>query len=375
MKVADKNQSSGKGLEGVVVDSTSISKLLPEKRSLIYRGYPIADLVKEKTYEEVVFLLWTGELPSPEELSQFKSQCDNRLNQEDRQIIEVLRKIPSAHPMDALRTAVSLLGARSSNTWDQNSEDIRKKGLKILNLAPVFISAHNRFKKGLDFISPDSSLSHAENFLYMCFGERPSSQTARAFEESMILYAEHGFNASTFTARVISSTTSDIHSAICGAIGSLKGPLHGGANEQVMYMMKEIKDPSQVESYLSQALKEKKKIMGFGHRVYKHGDARVPSMYNCTQRIAQEKRDTQWLEMYKAIENYMREKKNILPNVDFPAGPAYYMMGLDIELFTPIFAMSRIAGWVAHIIEQKENNRIIRPMSRYTGPEERTLDK
>ena len=187
----------------------------------------------------------------------------------------------------------------------------------------------------------------------------------------MVLYAEHGFNASTFTARVIASTTSDIHSAVCGAIGALKGPLHGGANEQVMYMMQEIGDVSKVSDFLSQALAEKRKIMGFGHRVYKKGDSRVPSMFQSLKEMAEYKKENRWLEMYSAIADYMKEKKNILPNVDFPAGPAYYMMGIDIPLYTPIFVMSRVAGWTAHIIEQKENNRIIRPMSEYAGPAER----
>ena len=361
-----------KGLEGVIVDSTSISKVISEKSSLIYRGYPVSELVRKHTYESVVYLLWHGELPSEQELVSFKEKEKKyRSSQLVQQVIDILRKIPKAHPMDAVRTAVSLLGALPENTWDKDSSDIREKGFRILSWVPLFIAAHHRFQKGQEFIAPSTDLSMAENFLYMCFGKKPDAVTAQAFDRSLVLYAEHGFNASTFTARVIASTTSDIHSAVCGAIGSLKGPLHGGANEQVMYMMQEIGDVSKVPAFLSQALAEKRKIMGFGHRVYKKGDSRVPSMFQSLKEMAEYKRENRWLEMYRAIADYMKEKKNILPNVDFPAGPAYYMMGIDIPLYTPIFVMSRVAGWTAHIIEQKENNRIIRPMSEYVGPAER----
>ncbi len=367
---------SGKGLEGVIVDSTSISCIVPEKSSLLYRGYPVSELVQKKKYLETVYLLWQGELPKSMDQIESKlplTKCEKEIKEDYEPIVEVLKKIPTAHPMSALRTAMSLMGSHPCNTWDKGSEDILAKGLKMLMCAPIFISAHYRFRKGMDFIPPLTGVSLAENFLYMCFGKKPSPVFAQALDRSMILYAEHGFNASTFTARVIASTTSDIFSAVCGAIGSLKGPLHGGANEQVMYMMKEIETPERVEEYLSKSLKEKKKIMGFGHRVYKSGDARVPAMHECAKKIAKETNNPKWMPMYSAIEKYMKEKKNIMPNVDFPAGPAYYMMGLDIDLFTPIFAMSRIAGWTAHIWEQRQNNRIIRPMSSYTGPEERHL--
>ena len=352
-----------------MVDTTSVSKVISEKSSLIYRGYPADQLTKKHSFEEVVYLLWNGELPSAEQLEQFKEK--KNLQKLDPFILDVLKKISYAHPMDALRTAVSLIGCRAENTWDQGSADIQQKGLNLLCLAPIVTSAHYRFKKGKDFIPPDPALSMAENFLYMCFGEKPDPVTAKCFDRSLILYAEHGFNASTFTARVIASTTSDIHSAVSGAIGSLKGPLHGGANEQVMYMMKEIGEASRVEEYLSKALSEKRKIMGFGHRVYKKGDSRVPVMFECMKEMARLKNDSKWVDLYQAIAHTMKEKKNILPNVDFPAGPLFYMMGLDIELYTPIFVISRISGWTAHIIEQKENNRIIRPMSEYTGPGER----
>ena len=367
---------SGKGLEGVTVDSTSISYIIPEKSSLLYRGYPVSELVQKKDYKDVGFLLWNGNLPKPIDQITSKlviSKYEKEIKEDYEPIVEILKQIPKAHPMNALRTAISLLGSQPKNTWDKDSDDILQKGLKMIMCAPIFIAAHYRFRKGQEFIPPLKGVSLAENFLYMCFGKKPSPTFVQALDRSMILYAEHGFNASTFTARVIASTTSDVFSAVCGAIGALKGPLHGGANEQVMYMMKEIGTPDRVEEYLSKALKEKKKIMGFGHRVYKNGDARVPAMYECAQHIAKETNNTQWMEMYSAIEKYMKEQKNIMPNVDFPAGPAYYMMGLDIDLFTPIFAMSRITGWVAHIVEQRKNNRIIRPMSAYTGPEERHL--
>ena len=362
----------GKGLEGVVVDSTRISKVISEKSSLIYRGYPVRELAKKYRFEEIVCLLWDGELPSPERLARFVQQeSENRFLPKYQWIIDVLRKIPKAHPMDAVKTAVSLLGADPQNTWDKDAKDIQQKGLTILSAVPVFIAAHHRLSRGQEMIPPDPRLSMAENFLFMCFGKKADPITTKCFDRSLTLYAEHGFNASTFTARVITSTTSDIHSAICGAIGSLKGPLHGGANQKVMSMMQEIGDPSKVEDFLSRALAEKRKIMGFGHRVYKKGDSRVPVLYECLTQLAQHTGETKWLDMYHAIQNTMKEKKNILPNVDFPAGPLYYMMGLDIELYTPIFVMGRVAGWTAHIIEQHENNRIIRPMSEYIGPPER----
>ncbi|MDE0150966.1 MAG: bifunctional 2-methylcitrate synthase/citrate synthase [Bdellovibrionales bacterium] len=367
---------SGKGLAGVVVDSTSISHIIPEKSSLLYRGYPVTELVQKKDYQDVAFLLWQGELPTTMDKAARKivfNKYEKEIKADYEPVVEVLRKIPKAHPMSALRTAISLLGCQPQNTWDKDTDDIMKKGLKMIMCAPIFIAAHYRFRNGKEFIPPRPGVSLAENFLYMCFGKDPSPIMVKTLDRVMILYAEHGFNASTFTARVIASTTSDVFSAVCGAIGSLKGPLHGGANEQVMYMMKEIGSADNVEAFLSKALEEKRKIMGFGHRVYKKGDARVPSLYECAQLLAKETNNTQWMELYSAIEKYMKEKKNIMPNVDFPAGPALYMMGLDIDLFTPIFAMSRIAGWVAHIVEQKKNNRIIRPMSSYTGPAERHL--
>jgi len=359
-----------KGLEGVVVDTTSISKVISEKSSLIYRGYPVSELAEKCTYEEVVYLLWNGELPTKEELKNFKNQ-EIQSRKIDDSILKLLSRIPSAHPMNALRSAVSLKGCE--HTWDQGTQDIRNQGMKLVSCMPLYVASYYRLKKGKEVIPPRSDLCLAENFLYMCFGEKPDETTARAFEQSLILYADHGFNASTFATRVIASTTSDIYSAICGGIGALKGPLHGGANEQVIYMMKEIGDVSCVSDYLTKALSEKKKIMGFGHRVYKKGDSRVPSMLNCLKKMTELKKETRWLEMYDAVASFMKEKKNILPNVDFPAGPAYYLMGIDIPFYTPIFAMSRVAGWTAHVIEQKENNRIIRPMSEYIGASERHL--
>ena len=367
---------SGKGLEGVVVDSSSISCLLPETRSLIYRGYPIGELVSNKTYSEIVLLVWNGELPSEKEVQEFEKTLQKNfleLEPQIKKILEVVQTLTNAHPMDALRTAVSLLGSSSQNTWNKNSQDIREKGLQIMALTPIVITAHYRFKKGMDYLLPKKEGSLAENFLYMYYGKDPSDLFVKAFDRSLSLYAEHGFNASTFAARAITSTTSDVFSAICGAIGSLKGPLHGGANEQVMYMMQEIGDVSKVEEYLAQAIQEKRKIMGFGHRVYKQGDARVPHMYECAQMVAEEYKDDKWLKMYTLIKDTMEKTKGLKPNVDFPAGPAYYMMGIDIPLYTPIFAMARMAGWIAHIIEQSENNRIIRPMSEYSGPEKRHL--
>ena len=361
-----------KGLEGVIADESAISKVIPEKSALIYRGYPVDELARHSSFLAVVSLLWEGELPSQKKLDDFKEQ-EKQARHTDQRVLSAIEASQHGHPMDALRTAVSLSGALEDSPWDNNEEVLRKKALNLLANIPLWISAHSRFRKKLPLRKHNPDKDFVENFFQLYFGEIPNQEVLSAFESSLILYAEHGFNASTYTARVISSTTSDIYSAVAGAIGSLKGPLHGGANEQVMYILQEIEKPEKAKEWLLKALKEKRKIMGFGHRVYKKGDSRVPQMLACAQAMAKVTNNTKWMAIYDILQSTMLKEKNIYPNLDFPAGPAYYMMGFDIDVFTPLFVMSRISGWVAHIMEQKKNNRIIRPLCEYIGPKERSV--
>jgi len=275
--------------------------------------------------------------------------------------------------MDFLRTAVSYLGMLDDRVWDNSPETNMDKYLRLLAKLPTIAAYSYRHTIGEEFIDPVASLSFSENFFNMCFGSVPAEAVVKAFDVSLILYAEHSFNASTFTTRVITSTTSDMYSAICGGIGALKGPLHGGANEMVMHMMKEIDDPKVAREWMLDALANKKKVMGFGHRVYRSGDSRVPTMHKYAKKMSEYTGDTKWMEMYDALRDTMVEEKGIYPNLDFPAGPAYYMMGFPIDFFTPIFVMSRITGWCAHIMEQTASNRIIRPLSEYVGPAQREV--
>ena len=358
-----------KGLEGVIADESSISKVIPEKSSLIYRGYSAEELAQQASFLAVVYLLWKGDLPTAEKLESFAEE-EKKVRQTDPRILSAIKDSKEGHPMDVLRTAVSLSGSLDDSAWDDSSAVLERKALGLLANIPLWIAAHHRFRKDQPAPKHDPQKPFVENFFQLFFGAEKgfSQETLSAFESSLILYAEHGFNASTFTARVITSTTSDIYSAVAGAIGSLKGPLHGGANEQVMYMMQEIGEPEKAKEWLLTALKEKRKVMGFGHRVYKKGDSRVPQMLACAETMANITNNQKWIKMYHILRDTMLEQKGIHPNLDFPAGPAYYMMGFDIDMFTPLFVMSRIAGWTAHIMEQRNNNRIIRPLCEYTGP-------
>lgn len=361
-----------KGLEGVIVDESAVSKVISEKSSLIYRGYSAEDLSKNASFLAVVYLLWKGELPSQSALEQFTT-LEKQARKTDNRILNLIKECAKGHPMDVLRTAVSMAGALEDSPWDEHDEILEKKALNLLANIPLWIASHIRFRKNLPVIEHSEDKPFVENFFHLCFGKAPQKEVLDAFSSSMILYAEHGFNASTFTSRVITSTTSDIYSAVAGAIGSLKGPLHGGANEQVMYMMKEIGQPENAKEWILRALKEKRKIMGFGHRVYKKGDSRVPQMFACAETMAKVTNNTKWIKIYNILKDTMLEEKGIHPNLDFPAGPAYYMMGFNIDVFTPLFVMSRISGWTAHIMEQRKNNRIIRPLCEYTGQTDKTV--
>ncbi len=363
-----------KGLAGVVADQTAISSVVPATNSLTYRGYPVQELAAHCSFEEVAYLIWNGELPNAAELRAF---CERERAQREltRNTISMLERLPdTCHPMDTLRTTVSCLGAEDPSEDDNSPAANQAKALAMMAKLPTALALDHRRRHDLHRIPPDRQLSFAENFLHMCFGAVPEPEVVRCFEVSLILYAEHSFNASTFTARVVSSTLSDIYSAITAAIGALKGPLHGGANEAVMQMMLEIDDPERAGDWLAAALAEKRKIMGFGHRVYKNGDSRVPTMKAAFLRMAAiTEGGERWVRMYDALEQAMAEAKQIKPNLDFPAGPSYYLMGFDIPMFTPIFVISRITGWTAHVIEQLQANSLIRPLSLYTGNEQRSV--
>jgi 2-methylcitrate synthase len=364
-----------KGLAGVVTDETSISKVMPESNSLTYRGYRVQELCEYCTFEEVAYLLVHDDLPTAEALKAFTEKERSYRDLSDALLACISHFPKGAHPMDTLRTGISFLGMEDPRIWDDSPATNMDKYIGLLARIPSIIAASYRHEQGLPYIAPDKSLTISENFFHMCFDKVPAPEVVKAFDVSLILYAEHGFNASTFTTRVITSTTSDMYSAVCGGVGALKGPLHGGANEQVMHMLKEIGDPAIARQWMLDALAQKKKVMGFGHRVYRNGDSRVPTMKKYTERMAKFTGQEKWLAIANILEETMVKEKNIYPNLDFPAGPAYYMMGFDIEMFTPIFVMSRITGWCAHIMEQRANNRLIRPLSDYIGPAERDVRK
>ena len=360
-----------RGLEGVVVDSTRISKVMPEINALVYYGYPVQELAEQCSFEEVAWLLWHGELPTDRQLSEFQQDERSRRNLSP-ELLTVLQKFPrTAHPMDVLRTAVSFLGMEDREPEREDSAANSRRAVDLLAKIPAMIGAFVRLRAGKEFIPPRDDLSIAENFFHVCFGKVPAPEVVKAFDVSLVLYAEHGFNASTFTTRVVVSSLSDIYSGVTAGIGSLKGPLHGGANEAVMKMLLEIGDPAGAREWMLAALREKRKVMGFGHRVYKKGDSRVPTMKKYARTMAEFTGQSKWLDIADILEATMLEEKGIYANLDFPSGPAYYMMGIDIDLYTPIFVMARITGWTAHILEQLANNRLIRPLSEYTGPGER----
>ncbi|MBC7753723.1 MAG: bifunctional 2-methylcitrate synthase/citrate synthase [Moraxellaceae bacterium] len=362
-----------KGLEGVVMDTSKVSKVNAETNSLVYRGYPVQDLAENCTFEEVAYLMYSGELPNKAQLEEF-SKKEKSLRDISKDNLNIIKSLPKkCHPMDSIRTGVSFLGCEDTRIWDSTPTTNLDKAIQLLAKIPTMVAADYRFKKGLDFIAPNPALSISENFFHMCFGKVPDARVVKAFDVSLILYAEHSFNASTFTSRVVTSTQSDIYSATVAGIGALKGPLHGGANEMVMHMMMEIADPTKAEQWMIDALAQKKKVMGFGHRVYKSGDSRVPTMKKYAQVMADVIGDQKWMQMYNSLEKVMVEKKKIYPNLDFPAGPAYYMMGFEIDFFTPIFVMARTTGWSAHIMEQTADNRIIRPLSEYVGSAQRKV--
>ncbi len=362
-----------KGLDGVYVDSTAVSKVDPAINSLIYRGYPVQDLAEHCGFEQVAYLLLHGELPSRGQLAGFK-RAERGRRELSKNHVDLIRLFPrAAHPMDTLRTAVSYLGTEEIAWGGEKRAADYRRFLDLLAKIPTMIATDYRFRNGKSRLRPKPDLSFSENFFHMCFGKVPAKEVVRAFDVSLILYAEHSFNASTFAARVIGSTRSDLYSAVVGAIGALKGPLHGGANEAVMQMMLEIGEPGRARRWIADAIASKKLVMGFGHRVYKSGDSRVPTMRKCLEDLTAWSGEQRWLGIYTELEQVMVGEKGIYPNLDFPSGPAYYLMGFDIDLYTPIFVMSRITGWTAHYLEQNADNRLIRPLAAYHGQPSRQI--
>ena len=356
-----------KGLVGVVADETKVSEVMPDINSLTYRGYAVQDLAEICSFEEVAYLLLNGELPNKSQLNKFEEE-----ERKNRQISSNLKKIiqtypKNAHPMDTTRTSVSHLGLEDVETATNTIEANYNKFIKIFAKTPTAVAANFRTRKGLDIIDPKKDLSFSENFFHMCFGKIPSKDVIKAFDVSLILYAEHSFNASTFASRVVTSTLADLHSAIVGGICALKGPLHGGANEAVMGMFFDIKEPENAEKYILNKIKNKDLIIGFGHRVYKKGDSRVPTMTKYYYKTAEFYKNEKFPKISKILEQTMIKEKNIFPNLDFPSGPTYYLMGFDVDFFTPIFVIARITGWAAHVNEQLKDNRLIRTLSKYTG--------
>jgi len=362
-----------KGLLGIVVDKTTISQVMPDINSLTYRGYAVQDLCKKCIFEEVAYLVLNGELPNKTQLNKFRKQLEKNRNITIN-LRDIIKHMPKkSHPMDVTRTVVSVMGLEDKETNNNSPAANMRKAIRIFAKTPTAIAAFFRSRKGRNIISPKKGLSFSENFFYMCFDKVPKKEIVKAFDVSLILYAEHNFNVSTFTARTITSSLSDIHGAITGAIASLKGPLHGGANEEVMHMFKKIKKPENAAKWILDALEKKKIIMGFGHRVYSKGDSRVPTMKKYYLKVAELLKEKNLPKMSQIIEDIMLEKKNIHPNVDYTTGPTYHLMGFDTDFFTPIFVISRIIGWSAHIMEQHAANKLIRPLSKYSGEKHRKV--
>ncbi len=354
------------GLEGVVAGETAICSVRPEGE-LIYRGYDVHDLAEQATFEEVAWLVLHGRLPDRAEFQAFDQELRSQRVLPPG-VVECLESLPAeAVPMDALRTAVSALALHDPDARDDSRDANLRKATRLLARLATVVAALHRLSQGLEVVAPDPALNHAANFLYMLRGERSDEFEARVLEVTLILYMEHEFNASTFTARVIASTLSDLYGAVVGAIAALKGPLHGGANEKAMDVILEIGEPSRAAAWVEESLRQKKRVMGFGHRIYKTADSRVEVAKKWGALLGKQLDDTRLSDICVTVEEIMRREKNLCPNVDFYAAPIYHMMNIPIALNTPIFAMSRVVGWSAHVIEQMEHNRLYRPNSQYVG--------
>lgn len=356
-----------RGLEGVVATESSISSIIDD--TLTYVGYNIDDLANHASFEEVVYLLWHKRLPKADELSELKLQLADNMAV-PQEVLDHFKTYPigNVHPMAALRTAVSLLGLYDEKAEDMSDEANYEKAIKLQAKVATIVTAFSRIRKGEEPVAPKKELSYAANFLYMLNGKEPEAIEEEAFNKALVLHADHELNASTFTARVCVATLSDMYSGVTAAIGALKGPLHGGANEQVMKMLTEIGSADKVESYIQEKLDNKEKIMGFGHRVYRKGDPRAKHLREMSEKLTGLTGQEDLYKMSIQIEELVTGQKNLPPNVDFYSASVYHSLGIDHDLFTPIFAVSRMSGWIAHILEQYANNRLIRPRAEYVGP-------
>ncbi len=360
---------AGKGLEGIVAANSGICWIDGEAGVLAYRGIDIHELAVNSTFEETTYLLWNGRLPNQLALREFQSQLALSRSL-DQRVIDMLRSFPSsATPMEVLRTAVSALSFYDADENDNSHDANVRKSYNLTSQIAMIVAIYDRIRKGLEIIPPDRSLSHAANFLWMLTGKKPSETATRTLDIALILHADHELNASTFAARVIAATLSDIHSAVTGAIGALKGPLHGGANEAVMRLLLAIdKAGADPVEHVRNMLASKQKVSGFGHRVYKTEDPRATHLRRMSEQLGKDAGQSKWFEMSRAIEQFVKAEKKLNANVDFYSASTYAMLGIDIDLYTPIFAISRIAGWTAHVIEQLDDNRLIRPRAEYIGP-------
>jgi citrate synthase len=356
------------GLRGVFAASSSISDVNGEKGELIYQGYNIHDLAKNSTFEEVIFLLWNKRLPNAPELAELEQSLRQAYGL-PAEIIELMKQFPhEADPIDVLRTTVSALEFYDPKARDISRENSLKTAITLTAQFPTIVAASDRIRRGLEVVAPDPGLSIAANFLYMLRGEKPSEREARVFDVCLILHADHELNASTFTGRVVAGTLADMYAGVTAAIGALSGPLHGGANTAVMRTLLEIGSVENVEPFIKKALAEKRKIMGFGHAVYKTEDPRATRLREFSKEIGESAGDSKWYEMSRKVEEVMMSEKGLYPNVDFFSASTYYMMGIPLDLYTPIFAVSRISGWTGHILEQYTDNKLIRPRAEYVGP-------
>ncbi len=362
----------GRGLEDVVAAQTSISDIDGKLGRLFYVGYEIHELAEHSTFEEVVYLLHNLKLPSQAELDDLNEQLTSYRDLDEF----VERLMPTmaeqTSPMSMLRTTVSAMSAYDPDGWDQSAEANYRKALRLIARIPTVIACYDRIRNKRELVKPNPKLGHAANFLLMVTGQEPDEEMSRIFDICLVLHADHTMNASTFAARVAASTLSDIHSAITAAIATLKGPLHGGANEAVMQMLEEIDDVGKVDAHVRDLLAQKKKIMGFGHRVYKTEDPRATVLRRLSKQAGEHADDTRWYEMSLRVEQVVKEEKGLYPNVDFFAASVYHALGIPTDLFTPVFAMSRVSGWTAHVREQFADNRLIRPESDYIGPGRQT---
>ena len=367
MSTATESTAATAGLRGVVAAQSKIGDVNGEKGILIYQGYDIHDLAENSTFEEVVYLLWNGRLPQARELEDFIRQFQENYAVPD-QILEMMETFPKdANPMDVLRTTVSALDFFDKEGHGTDSEAAMKTAVKLTGQLPTLVAAWERIRNGKVIVAPDKSLSIAENFLYMLRDEKPEADEARMFDICLILHADHELNASTFTTRVVAGTLADIYGAVTAGIAALAGPLHGGANTKVMETLMEIGSVENVEPWLDKALEEKRKVMGIGHAVYKTEDPRATWLRKFSKQLGEKKGETKWFEMSQKLEKLMHDKKGMFPNVDFYSASTYYLMGIPLDLYTPIFALSRISGWTGHILEQYANNKLIRPRAEYIG--------